>query len=151
MKQYYQCPECDYNNEKWGLFKGHLIKSHGRNDMKDAKATDFTEFLISGSDEKKRSVSGSVNSTISAYSDEPSERLREVLEVNLPESPEIINKVCRVFLLSPWLEQDLPGLERMLTAHFGTGKKLLIQNCLSQYSRTPYSNNQADELGGSGG
>ena len=152
--EYYACndPDCNFKTNNWGKLKSHLIKKHVMEDLKDAKKDAFVDFSITQDEFKgiQQSTSGIVNNEITSYSDDPTTRLKEVLEVNLGESPEIIKKVCRVFTLSPWLEQDLPGLERMLTAHFGTGKKLLIQNCLSQYSRSQYNSFQSDELSGSG-
>jgi hypothetical protein len=148
----YQCPDCSFHNRNWFNFKTHLVKHAGHEDLKTAKKADFDEFLVNQDDTKKQDLktnTANLNSEIDlkSYSEEPSTRLREILEVNLPEFPDIIKKVCHVFALSPYLESDLPGLERLLTAHFGTGKKLLIQNCLSQYGRQPYTSQASEELG----
>ena len=153
--KYYGCNEdgCEFQTTRLGFLKGHLVKNHNRADLADAKAADLAEFEISEEEFKKQDdqsdlVSGDPD--IEVFSDEPATRLRQVLEVNLGE-PETIKKVCKIFALSPWMERDLSALEKMLVANFGVGKKLLVQNCLAQYSRQPYNNNNQSEDWGQGG
>jgi hypothetical protein len=139
--EYYACndSDCNFKTNNWGKLKSHLIKTHSREDLKDAKADAFVDFAITQDEFKgiQQSTGGSSNSEITSYSDEPSERLREVLEVNLGE-PETIKKVLKIFQLSPWLEKDLQALQAVLIANY-PGKKLQIGTCLSQYARSPYN------------
>lgn len=168
---YYKCPDCimtfSDRPQSPGLLKGHLISSHGRDDLaqlgQGEYPPEFKDYEISeetynqlradkaGRMEKPSAGSekggyippvrasvpeskSSPFSSINEYVTEPVERLKQVLLVN-GGSTETVDRVCKVMALSPWLWGDYANLVETLVSHFGSTKRLWVQQCVSQYMR----------------
>lgn len=162
---YYKCPDCStYIHEQWGMLKGHMIRTHKREDLKDALVDAFAGFQITEQEYNALKnptltppetppppavtppIPPSVSppppppvgippvEIISEYVGEPVARLRQVLLVN-GGAPTMVEIVTRIMSLSRWLWGNPYELESTLVAQFGTAKRQWVQQCVAQYIR----------------
>lgn len=157
---FYRCSECGtYYSIAWGMLKGHMVRTHKRDDLKDAKEDAFASSVISqeeynrgkegletadfstpspppgsGQIPPNNPPGGITPSNITEYVEEPVERLRQVLLVNGGQQA-LVDTVTKIMGLSRWLWGNPYELEGMLVAQFGSAKLKWVQQCVAQYIR----------------
>ncbi len=129
----YMCPECATVYQQWGPLKGHLMKAHNRQELKEAKAEAFQDYQITDEEaQKEKEKKAPKKKEITEIPTDPVERLDGLLAVNGIDD-EARQRCLNVFRLNPSWHYDPYQVEALLVAQGATKRRELVVSIVKQY------------------
>jgi hypothetical protein len=127
------CPECETVYRSWPFLKGHLMKVHNHQELKEATAETFKDYGITDEEAQERKKKKTPEKKqITEVPTEPVERLDALLDMNGIED-EARERCVGIFRLNPSWHYDPYQVEQLLVAQGATKRRELVVSIVKQY------------------